>query len=234
MPFRRVDVKAAFDDRNGDPLPDFESIHHRTETISGIADVEVWLRRSVGESFQVLGGLALPTGDVEHDPFEAGELGESHQHLFFGSGTVDPLLGIDAWRAVGDWSVSAWARGRMSVGRSSEGYQAGERIAAGLSAGRPLGTAGWNGRVQFEFTHEEPSGWRGNDARNSGRTDAILGFGVGYGAPGRPWQLNALVRFPENLAAQGGQIDLAPMVSVGMSWVTRPSAPGTGGSADPE
>ncbi len=221
MPLRRVAVEAAFEDAAGARLPAFDSIHHRTETITGLGDVGLRLRIGLPDAgpwaVDLRAGLTAPTGGTEPDPFALGERGERHQHVFFGSGTWDPQLGVDATRPLGEWGAGAWLRARLPFDESGEGYRAGAQGSAGASLGRSTRNRRWSVRGQLELFHEEPSGWRGNPARNSGRTDLVLGAGLGFRPSGSPWLLQGLVRLPENLSARGGQIDLAPVVTLGAS-----------------
>ena len=86
LPVRITSVDANFLDANQKQLIDFNSIHHRTETISGIGDALIGLR---GRVFQrasnasrtmanVRIAVTLPTGDIKPDPFELGRHGAVH------------------------------------------------------------------------------------------------------------------------------------------------------------
>lgn len=228
-PLRRVHVDAEFEDGDGELLPGFESIHHRTETIRGLGDVAVAARRRLlfaeGRrwSLDLRVGVTLPTGETEPDPFHLGEEGEEHQHIFFGHGSVDPLIGFDTGRSVGELGLQGWARARVPVTDNSHGYRAGAMVAGGFSVFRSLGSSGLMGRAQVELYHEEPSRWSGQDARNSGRTDAIAGLGLSWSPQSAPWLVHLLVRVPENLSARGGQIDPEPVVTFGFSTALRVS-----------
>ena len=222
LPFRRVSIDALFESQDGQLLPGFESIHHRTETISGLADIGISLRWRIAEdaggwTIDLRPGLTVPTGDTEPDPFELGEQGEPHQHIFFGTGSWDPQLGLDAFRRTGPFSLNGWFRGRFPVGESSEGYQAGSRTSSGFGASRALGASRWSVRGQLELYHEKPSRFETQEARNSGRTDLILGAGLGWRVPRSPLVAHLLVRLPDNLSSRGGQIDPRPVVTLGLS-----------------
>jgi hypothetical protein len=83
------------------PLGD---VHHRTETLSGLSDLRIlaaWNRPGValeGDRLTLAFGLSLPTGRTEDDPYVLGQAGIRHQHIQFGTGSVDPLaqLGYSA------------------------------------------------------------------------------------------------------------------------------------------
>ena len=225
IPLRDVAIEADFEDTAGRPLPDFESIHHRDETISGVGDVSVTGRyrwkplNLVGWFFDLSVGATLPTGHTEEDPFDLGSRGLEHQHLFFGSGTVDPIVGITAVRR-GESSVTlGWLRVKTAIDTNSRGYQAGERLSAGIAATRDFGRDLWNFTGQLEIFHEGASTWGGRDARNSGRTDLLTNLGASW-TPDPDWTLRAVLRLPTNLDARGGQLDLEPILSFGVtrSW----------------
>jgi hypothetical protein len=80
--------------------PSYSGLHHRNEDLFGVGDVRLHLaayRGIIGTPI-VIGariGLALPTGKTEDNPFTAGANSEDHQHLQFGGGTVDPIVGVE-------------------------------------------------------------------------------------------------------------------------------------------
>lgn len=225
VPYREVRVEAAFEGEDGQILEGFESIHHRNETISGVGDVRLlaryrWRRPAEGRQGWVIdfaGGLSLPTGNTEPDPFELGEQGHEHQHIFFGSGTADPILAVGAFRQKGTLQMAGWLRVQASLYDNSHGYRAGERLSAGFGFNPSFGLTKWSFLVQAELYHEEPAQWANHDARNSGRTDALANLGV-FWLPNAGWDLHAIVKIPENLAAQGGQLELSPMLMLGATY----------------
>jgi hypothetical protein len=224
VPYREVRTDASFRGAEGELLEDFESIHHRTETVSGFADLRLTGRFRLrlpeegeeGWIVDALGGISLPTGDTERDPFVLGEAGHEHQHIFFGTGTFDPIVGLEAYRARGDLQLAGWLRLRTSLYENSSGYQAGTQVSAGLGVNPAFGLKSWSFIAQLEAYHEEPSRWDDRDARNSGRTDLVGNLGVSW-APVPHWNLHASVKFPNNLAAKGGQLELSPMITLGVT-----------------
>ena len=75
-------------------------IHHRDETYYGFSDASVLGARrhasvlSNGDVLILAAGSSIPIGRTESDPFEAGDRGEQHRHIQFGTGTFDPLLEV--------------------------------------------------------------------------------------------------------------------------------------------
>ncbi len=218
-------MEAAFEDAGGQLLAGFESIHHRTETISGLGDLRLlaryrWLRPEAGTEGWVVdlaGGVSIPTGDTEPDPFALGEEGHEHQHIFFGSGTLDPIVAVSAYRRRGTLQTAGWLRLQASLDESSHGFRAGERLSFGFGINPSFGLTSWSFLAQVEVYHEEPSRWADRDARNSGRTDLLANVGV-FWTPSRDLNLHAIVRLPENLDAKGGQLELSPMLLLGASY----------------
>ena len=82
--------------------PPFPKLHHRNETLFGL--LAPWLSvtaRVASGRYEVAFrlGITLPLGKTEENPFTRGELGLPYQHLQFGTGTVNPVLGVS-------WTVS--------------------------------------------------------------------------------------------------------------------------------
>jgi len=228
LPLRDVEIEAAFNDLQGQPLPDFVSIHHRNETISGVGDVAVvgryrWKPLNLaGWFFDLSAGLSLPTGNTEEDPFERGSRGLRHQHLFFGSGTVDPILAVTGVRQSQVAQAIGWLRVKAALDENSEGYQAGEQVSAGVAVNPSFGFESWSFTGQAELFHEGTSQWAGRDARNSGRTDLLANLGASW-TPTADWTVQVVARLPWNLDANGGQLELEPIISFGVtrSWSLR-------------
>lgn len=228
VPLREVEIDADFRGLEGEPLPDFVSIHHRDETISGVGDVTVagryrWKPLNVaGWFFDLSAGLSLPTGETEENPFARGARGLPHQHLFFGSGTVDPVLGVTAVRRSEVAPAVGWLRIDAPLDESSKGYQAGEQLSAGIAVNPTFGRERWSFTGQLELFHEGVARWDGRDARNSGRTDLLANLGASW-TPTLDWAVQLVARLPHNLDARGGQLELEPILSfaVTRSWSLR-------------
>lgn len=165
-------------------VPDYEVIHHRDETLFGLGDP--WLRlRRAGQlggarwSFKV--GLTVPLGRTEPDPFALGEAGQVHQHLQFGTGTFDPVLGLDLSWPLGRLQLDAYTQAQLVLYANEHGYQAGHRAAIGLQVGLHfLGEGLVFGGV--DAIHEQAERWGGvvQQDGNLGRTDVLMGAGLGY------------------------------------------------------
>lgn len=162
---------------------DYEDIHHRNETLVGLGDPWLSVRGRL-EALEILfagqAGTTLPLGRTEPDPFALGDLGLAHQHVQFGTGTFQPLLGLEALRHLGPVDLRAHAVAQVSIAQNHHGYQAGTRIAGGLEAAASLDR--WRVRGGVNVFHEEPERWSGiiQQDGNLGRTDVLVGASVAY------------------------------------------------------
>jgi thiol-disulfide isomerase/thioredoxin len=225
LPFRVVAVDAGFRDATGRELEGFESIHHRDEVVAGIGDVELGGRiRAVSPQdldatlFDVIAAVALPTGDVEENPFELGRRGLDHQHIFFGTGTVDPILGINGSHGFGPVDLALWGTARTSLYSGSIGYRSGTKLTLGVALATGFGLDDWYFSLGPEVYHEEPSTWDdGSVSSNSGRTN--LGpVASAFWQPNDLVQPYLLLKKPFTLRALGGQLDLPIVVSLGVNF----------------
>ncbi|MBX5481289.1 MAG: thioredoxin family protein [Myxococcaceae bacterium] len=186
IPLRLVDTRTRFTDLDGAPLAlDYESIHHRDETLVRFGDVQLFAHgatRLAGFQLSARLGVNLPTGIVHEDPYELGHEGKPHQHLQFGTGTFDPILGVDASRQLGPFTLAAFAQGHVPLYQGPRGYQAGGRFYGGLSAS--LGgwlPQGMVARFSASGLHELAERWHGvvpTDDGNQGRTGLYVGPGI--------------------------------------------------------
>lgn len=223
QPLRIVNVNATFRE-DGVVVGPFESIHHRDETLIGPGDGEVGFRMrllapTLGRptTLDLFVGSSIPIGKTEENPFALGRQGLEHQHVQFGSGTIDPILGLEVSHGLGGLSVSGWTRGRTALYENTNGHKAGARIAGGVALGTRLGDSDWSVKLGPELYHEQPSVWRpGDEAVNSGRTDLIAAGGIAYGG-GEGVGVHLLAKKPFTLRTEGGQLSIPVVVILGAS-----------------
>lgn len=167
VPYDVKDQRIRYSTLAGAPYqPPYGDIHHRTETLRGLADGDLlllWSPPSRGASHWRFGiGTTLPFGNTVPDPVALGRLGEKHQHLQFGSGVFAPEAEI-AWSR--PWSrtvlASAIVQATLPLDANGEGFRppknvrwsVGPTIRAGragvsLSAAGQYQTVGrWNGET---------------------------------------------------------------------------------------
>lgn len=224
VPFRVVDIDAQFLDADGSELASYESIHHRNETLTGIGDVELYNRLRLTRpgagpwTVDLRAGTALPTGNIEDNPFALGRRGRAHQHIFFGSGTLDPIGGVDVTHRAGQLTVASWLSVRASLWDNPRGYRAGTRVSAGVLPQTGFGLESVRFALGPEVFHEQPSTWEdGAESVNSGRTDIIATAGL-FWRPAPELSLHALLKRPFTVHERGGQIDVPVVVGLGASW----------------
>jgi hypothetical protein len=221
QPWRRIKTTIRFQDVDRRPLilPDGD-IHHRNETLTGPGDP--WLTAVYGRtrgvwSFAARGGVSVPLGRTEENPFRLGREGLPHEHIQFGTGTWDPLLGLAAGRRLGKVAVSLGALARLPVSTNEHGYRAGRRYTVSASGDRPLGTGRWRLRAGLDLLREDAETWDGvvETEGNLGRTDLLAAAGVSR-VLGPAGAVSLTVNVPLVTRANGAQLDY-PLI-VGLGW----------------
>jgi len=225
FPVRVFDTSIRYLDPAGQPVMiENPYVHHHDETLAGPGDP--WL---MARFARVLGGFTLgaragftvPLGRTEEDPFVLGDMGIPHEHTQFGTGTIEPVLAIDASRTFGPVRVEAFALTVQSLYANGHGYQAGDRYAGGVAVASSLGTQHWRLRGTFEAQHETAETWHGivhTDEGNTGRTDLLAGLEATWRVTD-DWHLGASLKLPLYTHVQGGQLQSS--VFVGLSVGTQ-------------
>jgi hypothetical protein len=220
-PIRQVTTTIRYTDLAGHPYtPDPPDVHHRNETLIGPADP--WLLAQLGGirgAWAVSGrvGATVPIGRTEPNPFTLGEMGLAHEHIQFGSGTVDPLLGAAVERRFAGWSLAATALARLTLYRNDHGYQAGPRVFSSLMATSPLGTRVWAFTAGADLFHEWAERWDGvvREEGNIGRTDVLASAGASLRL-GAGWTMTATAKVPVYVAATGAQVSYPAILQLGV------------------
>jgi thiol-disulfide isomerase/thioredoxin len=198
------------------------NIHHRDESLFGAGDP--WLlaryRRALGR-FSLGGhaGLSLPLGQTEADPFARGDAGLPHQHIQFGTGTVNPVLSLHAGAALGRLDLSLYALTMQVVYASSRDYQAGDRYAGGASVATGIGR-GFRAALSLDASGETAERWGGvvhDDEGNQGRFDLMAGGALSRSIGGGA-ELRVGVKVPVVTRVVGGQLDYPALVEVGLRF----------------
>jgi len=148
IPFDIKRIRARYELPGGEafdnPLAD---LHHRDETLYGVADIQQWVGVKVrevlfpGGELGFAAGVSIPTGRTEGDPYKAGAAGKKHQHIQFGDGTFDPLLRLRYFVTPDWWGLSFSVGGQYPVYANDRGYR-----------GPPTGDAS-------VFFHAEGASW---------------------------------------------------------------------------
>jgi hypothetical protein len=165
-------------------VPDYENIHHRNETLFGLADP--WLLGRATLPFDNLifsgrAGVGLPFGSTEEDPFALGRAGLPHEHIQFGAGTFYPVIAFDAELILDDVRLSGYVQSNLFLYENRHGYRAGNRYTSGLSGDLEV-VKHFRVGVGGDIVNEQPERWGGviQQDGNVGRTDVLAGGTVSY------------------------------------------------------
>ena len=194
-------------------------IHHHDETLVGPGDPWVLARAASalsGITVGVRGGVSLPLGRTVEDPFLLGDMGLPHEHSQFGTGTVMPVLGLDAALSLRSVHIDAFALTIQSLYTNGHGYQAGDRYAGGVGVASNLGAKRWRYRATLEAQHETAESWHGvvrTDEGNTGRTDLLVGAEVTWRLADA-WHVGVALKVPVYEHVSGGQLDIPAFVGV--------------------
>lgn len=146
-----------------DPFtPPYGDIHHRSETLRGIADGELLLLWAPSPRWRLGLGTTLPFGSTVEDPVALGRAGLKHEHLQFGTGVFAPQAEI-AWNRPmrGGATFSALLQATIPMSTNSRGFAPPKnfrwslgpsfnirRVDLALSAAGQHQTIGrWNGEI---------------------------------------------------------------------------------------
>ena len=222
VPLRMVDTSIRYLDGAREVEIVGDDIHHRNETLVGIADP--WLlghlhRQRGPLSFDLRAGLSVPLGRTEEDPFALGDLGLRHQHVQFGTGTFNPVVGVEVGYDLGALALRAHALTLQVLYENGNGYRAGDRYAAGLAVTSPLGTRAWRFEGGLEAIGETAERWGGvvhMDDGNQGRFDLLAAASVGRSLGGGVEGFLG-VKVPVVTHIVGGQLEYPLVVELGVS-----------------
>ncbi len=172
LPFRAVVSRVSYALADGtDYTPVDAGTHHRDETVAGLADGGLSLRRTLRASgwwWSLRLGATLPLGATEPNPFELGDAGKRHQHIQLGTGVVAPSFGVAATRGGRSTQVTGYATLTQPLYANRRGFEPGGRALGGVSVGykaRP----GWLVSGLAEGAWEGPERWDG-EVREDGMT----------------------------------------------------------------
>jgi hypothetical protein len=158
--------------------PPYGDIHHRTETLRGIADGEVlmlWAPPSTGASqWRVGAGTTFPAGRTVPDPIELGRRGVTHEHLQFGSGVFAPEVEVAWSRPFGRAMASALAQATIPVSGNSHGFRASRNYRWNVGPSFDAGTT----RVGFKFAgqYQTVGRWHGDADEGTGFSNGGVRF----------------------------------------------------------
>jgi hypothetical protein len=199
--------------------PPNPGLHHRNETLAGIADPHLLLHVGRQGTWSTAGrfGISVPVGRTEANPFELGRQGLRHQHNQFGTGTWDPLLGGSLGRTIGPFDLQINALVRLTLAENRHGYRAGNRYSVMADATRRLGPV-WRAEGGLLLAREEAERWDGRveSEGNLGRTDLFLSLGAARTVSSRD-ALSVRLQRPLVTEATGEQVEIPAVLSLAWS-----------------
>jgi hypothetical protein len=222
FPLRLTGTSIVYRDLAGaEFVPDDRDLHHRNETLVGPGDP--WLSARFRQRFGAFSlsgraGLSLPLGRTEANPFAAGREGLEHQHVQFGTGTVDPLVGLELSHAWERLSARVYGQAQLTLWENPKGYQAGSRFGGGLAVDFKLLPVLVLG-VTAESLTELPERWAGvvEQDGNVGRTDVLVGVSGAWSVGGATLTLSVRTPVYQNFivtSADGGQLRYPAIVQL--------------------
>jgi hypothetical protein len=200
LPLRLNHTTVQFRRLDGAPVSlDYVNIHHRNETLFGLGDA--WVRARYAFDVGKVGlvaraGFTVPLGGTVENPFALGEAGREHQHVQFGTGTVQPLVALEAQRRWDSgWTARAWGQAQLALVENRFGYRNGHLFAVGVSSEVPV-VGALRLSAGADVANEQPERWDGRVQQdgNLGRTDVLVGGGLAY--PVGRLRLGMTVRVP--------------------------------------
>jgi hypothetical protein len=184
-PFRVVKTTIKFRRLDHTPFePDYENIHHRNETLFGIADP--WLFASASGTlgdFTLISrtGVGIPLGSTQPDPFARGRAGLSHQHIQFGTGTFYPIFALDSKLDLEPVELTAYGQAVLFAYENRHGYRPGNRYSVGAAGDIEI-VKHLRAGPAVDLMNEQPERWHDlvQQDGNVGRTDVLIGANVSH------------------------------------------------------
>jgi len=223
LPIRHTIIEASFEDANGNLLPGFTSIHHRSETLFGLGDATAGLTTTafsgspeVPLRIVVRVGATLPTGGIEPDPFLLGAQGKDHQHIFYGTGTVNPTLGLGLSYDFGVLKLNSNTDLTFPVTSNREGYTPPTSFLSDLLVSIPTTIGSLNAVIGSGVFQEWPAKWGDKTAKNSGRTEVSAVLGVNWNVS-EGFYASLSAKVPLYIEAKGGQLEMPLILQLALA-----------------
>jgi hypothetical protein len=225
VPLRVSATTVVYRRLDGTPFePDYGNIHHRNETLAGFADPTASLRTIWSLGSLIVGGkagLMLPIGKTEVNPFALGRAGLAHQHIQFGTGTVNPVLALDLAVPLRKYHLRAYGQTQLVLYENEKGFRAGHRFAAGVLGDGPI-VGDLQGAIGVDVANEQPERWDGKVEQdgNLGRTDLLVGASLSYPVGKFRFTLGVKVPVYQHIIVSGehggGQLSYPAIVTLGV------------------
>jgi len=193
------------------------------ETFSGVGDTSVlgWYKlRPIREWYAVLnGGASLPTGKTETPRFRGELEGGSLvplSRLQRGSGTVDPLFGLNVARRFQPVTVFGSVAARVPLAENDDGLRTGASSEINAGIARDIGTSRVSALARLGWLHREQDSFRGTAVLVGGGNWVYLTPGVAAQV-GKGINVQAEVKVPLYRSLANKQLDSSAIFQFGIS-----------------
>ncbi len=201
-------------------------IHHRDETYTGLADLDLFLGYKIrglfktGDILFTRLGTTIPTGRTEENPWTLGDTGIEHLHIQFGTGTFNPIANlrysVPLYRG---GIITASARGMFPLYENNKTYRG--PVELSYTAGFTYRLFDWlsfNGN--YLGFYQSAASWAGERDINTGMRYSMAALGMSL-ATLDGIIVSANVMFPltqETLYDEGDAIEFGNLVSLTTSY----------------
>ncbi len=194
-----------------------------SETFSGLGDTSVvgWYKLTPTHGwFTVVNfGGSLPTGRTEVPRFRA-ELEEGSlvpmSRLQRGSGTFDPLLGINTAKRIGHYTAFGSVASRLPFYENEDGLRTGASWEVNVGGARELGTNRLNGLLRVGWLHREQDSFQGTPVLVGGGNWLYLTPGIAAQI-GKGVNVQAEIKVPVYRSLANKQLDSRAVLQFGIS-----------------
>lgn len=193
------------------------------ETFRGMGDTAVlgWYRlRPVRSWYTVInGGASFPTGKTETPRFrpelESGSL-VPMSRLQRGSGTFDPLFGLNVARRFEALTVFGSVAARIPLAENDDGLRTGASSEVNTGLARDLGTSRVSALVRLGWLHREQDSFRGTPVLVGGGNWLYITPGIAAQI-GKGINVQAEVKMPLYRSLANKQLDSSAIFQFGVS-----------------
>jgi hypothetical protein len=219
---RQTTERIQFLDPSGAPYtPPVPDQHHRNETLLGPTDPWVMVHtawRAGAYGLAASAGVTIPLGSTVPNPFVLGREGLPHEHIQFGDGTFDPIVGAALERRFQGFTLGLWTLDRLTVGENDHGFESGHRLLFGSSAQSSLGLERFSFSGGIDVYRETTETWNRvvEPEGNLGRTDILLDISGAWRC-GATTALTLGVKVPLHSFVTGEQASYPAIFALGVS-----------------
>ncbi len=182
IPYDVKTVSAKYELPDGTPFNNPQGdLHHRDERLQGFSDFKLLANYRPGsvllkdDRLHVGLGLSLPVGETQEDPWELGDQGLKHQHIQFGTGTVDPVLRLDYYLLANPIGFLVSANVQIPLYENSKGYKGSTQ--GDFTVGPRVQLADWLVLgASYVASYQTRAFWDGDPDENSGYFLQGVGF----------------------------------------------------------